>query len=258
MLTGGTTLRDGCDGSPSGPDVTNPQLQTNLLLMAGPDSVFNAPFKDPCVYVLTDAIDFTVDGRSPRLLQRIEALVAGGAGLIQLRDKRLSDRQLVAAGRAIKNWLTGTGTRLIINDRVDLAMACDADGVHLGQDDLPPPAARQILGEGKWIGYSTHSLEQARAAVQWGVDYIGVGPVFPSATKAFDAFVGLELLEQVAREIRLPAFAIGGIGLSNVQQVVSAGFRRIAVSSAVIGQACPQQAVADLVAELGKQHLKHQ
>lgn len=233
--------------------------------MAEPDSILKSPlntplntplkspspFDAPCLYVLTDALDFAADPQSSRLLQRIEALVAGGVKWIQLRDKRLSDRQLVAAGRAIKSWLTGTGTQLIINDRVDLALACDADGVHLGQDDLWPPAARQILGEGKWIGYSTHSLEQVREAARWGVDYIGVGPVFPSATKAFDAFVGLELLEQVAREIRLPAFAIGGIGLSNVQQVVQAGFRRIAVSSAVIGQACPQQAAADLVAELG-------
>ena len=104
----------------------------------------------------------------------------------------------------------------IVNDRADLAAMVDADGVHLGQDDMPLPDARKVVGCRALIGVSTHSLEQARQAVLEGASYLGCGPTFPSATKSFGEFPGLEFLRQVQREIRLPAFAIGGIGPDNV------------------------------------------
>ncbi len=120
-----------------------------------------------------------------------------------------------------------------MNDRADLAVAADTDGVHVGQDELPAPEVRQIVGAKRLVGVSTHSIQQAREAVVQGADYIGCGPVFPGRTKQFDAFVGTTLLDQVATEIELPAFAIGGIDASNVGQVIAAGIRRIAVTGAI-------------------------
>ncbi|MGI9471913.1 MAG: thiamine phosphate synthase, partial [Rubripirellula sp.] len=116
--------------------------------------------------------------------------------------------------------------------RADLAVAADVDGVHVGQDELPVAAAREIVGE-RMIGVSTHSLEQAREAAKDGADYIGCGPVFPSATKTFDRYLGTEWLKEVAKEIDLPAFAIGGIDLENLDQVIDAGVRRVAVTAAI-------------------------
>jgi thiamine-phosphate pyrophosphorylase len=120
-----------------------------------------------------------------------------------------------------------------MNDRPDLAVLAEADGVHVGQGDLTAHEARRIVGSDKLVGVSTHSIEQARQAVLDGADYIGVGPVFSSRTKEFDEFVGLEYVQQVASEITLPAFAIGGIGVANLSQVVDAGASRIAVSSEI-------------------------
>jgi len=133
-----------------------------------------------------------------------------------------------------------------MNDRPDLALLAEADGVHVGQEELNVAAARRIVGAGRLIGVSTHSLEQARQAATDGADYIGVGPVFPSGTKAFAEFPGLELVRVVARETSLPAFAIGGITFENVGEIVRAGLRRVAVSGAVLNAADPQSAVAAL------------
>jgi thiamine-phosphate pyrophosphorylase len=137
-------------------------------------------------------------------------------------------------------------TLVVVNDRPDIAVLADADGVHLGQDDLRVKDARAIVGPRRLIGVSTHSIEQARAAVLDGANYLGVGPTFPSRTKSFDAFPGLDFVRQVAAEIRLPAFAIGGIEATNVGEVVAAGLRRVAVGSAVMGDAKPRAAVAAL------------
>jgi thiamine-phosphate pyrophosphorylase len=134
----------------------------------------------------------------------------------------------------------------IINDRPAVAATVDADGVHIGQDDFTVKDARAVLGPRKLIGVSTHSIEQARHAVLDGANYIGVGPTFPSPTKQFDAFPGLDLLRAVPAELRLPAFAIGGISGDNVADVAAAGFTRIAVSGAVTGAASATSAVNQL------------
>ena len=128
----------------------------------------------------------------------------------------------------------GTATLLIINDRPDLAALAQADGVHVGQEELSVKDARSIVGPDVLIGVSAHSIEQARQAVLDGANYLGVGPTFPSGTKQFDHFPGVELLRAVAAEIRLPAFAIGGITRENLGQVKSAGFTRMAVSGAIL------------------------
>lgn len=165
--------------------------------------------------------------------QQIESLVASGATMIQLRDKRLSDRDLVERGKAILAITKPAGTLFIMNDRPDLAAACRADGVHLGQDDLSIADARRILGASPIIGISTHSLEQARCAVMDGASYIGMGPTFRSSTKSFDHFPGLDLIEKIAAEISLPAFAIGGIMLDNIDEVLATGATRVAIAGAI-------------------------
>lgn len=172
--------------------------------------------------------------------------VAGGVGMIQLRDKASSDRDLLALARDLRQWTRAAGALFIINDRPDLARLVQADGVHVGQDDLPVKEARRIVGPDALIGVSTHTIEQARAAVAAGADYLGVGPVFPSKTKAFAAFPGIEFVRQATAEIRLPAFCIGGIGCGNLDQVLEAGGTRVAVSAAISSDREPRTAAAGL------------
>jgi len=166
-----------------------------------------------------------------RLAKTVQALVDAKVNFIQLRDKALSDRQLIAAGRVIAEIVRDTQTQFIMNDRADIAVACGADGVHVGQEELSVADARRILGPEKLIGVSTHNLDQAQAAVLEGADYIGVGPVFASQTKSFSQHVGPELVKEICDEVSLPAFAIGGIDLTNADQVAAAGCGRVAVTA---------------------------
>jgi thiamine-phosphate pyrophosphorylase len=187
---------------------------------------------DSNLYDLIDGGGMTSTDDS-NLMNLVNQLIEAEVDLIQLRDQTLTDRQRVEAGRAISNLTRGSNTRFIMNDRADLALAANADGVHLGQDDLKVADARRIVGAAKMIGVSTHSIEQARQAVLDGANYIGVGPVFASQTKQFDSHVGLELVAAVAGEVQLPSFAIGGISLDNITDVVGAGLSRVAVSAAI-------------------------
>lgn len=180
----------------------------------------------------------------------IRAALAAGVSVIQVREKKLPDRELVEWGRYVREWTAEAGALFIMNDRPDLAVLTDADGVHVGQDELTVRDARRIVGPHKLVGVSTHSLEQARTAVLEGADYIGVGPVFTSTTKSFSELAGLEFVRQVAAEITLPAFAIGGIDPRNIGNVVDAGARRVAVSSAICGADDPGQATRDLLGRL--------
>jgi thiamine-phosphate pyrophosphorylase len=200
---------------------------------------------DARLYVLTDGL---ADGAAFERLVR--QLVAGGTDIIQLRDKTLDDRQLLARCAILAACCQGTPTRWLINDRSDLAVAANAHGVHIGQDDLPLAAARRILGPAKIIGVSTHSIEQARAAVLEGANYIAVGPLFPSQTKTFEHFVGLDLAEAVVREISLPAFAIGGIDGKSLAGLLAMGISRIAVQGAVVRANNPEQAARQLREQL--------
>ena len=204
-------------------------------------------------------------GRSEDAFEAIvRQCLDAGVGMIQLRAKDLDDRTLIARGRRLTTLCReralqrhagspsgeAGGPLAIINDRTDVARAVDADGVHLGQEDLEAEDARKILGPRKLIGVSTHSLEQARRAVFSGANYLGAGPVFPSKTKDFDVFAGLQYLREATAEVRLPLFAIGGIGIENLQQVMDAGADRIAVSSAVVGAPDPCQAAGELLGRL--------
>jgi thiamine-phosphate pyrophosphorylase len=170
--------------------------------------------------------------------------------MIQLRDKRLGDRELLERARLLRGLTRDRGSLLIVNDRPDMALLAQADGVHLGQEDVSVKDARAIVGPAALIGVSTHSLEQARQAVLDGANYIGVGPTFPSETKSFADYPGLELLRAVAAEVSLPAFAIGGITAANAPQVLTTGMTRVAVSSALAVVADPAAVSRALVALL--------
>ncbi len=135
---------------------------------------------------------------------------------------------------------------MIVNDRVDLAILSDADGVHLGQTDIPIHEARQLLGPQKLIGVSTHNLAQLQVAQQAGADYIGCGPTFPSTTKDFEDFAGLDFLREAHPHCAVPAFAIGGIQLDNCQQVLATGFSRVALQGYVDSAADPLAAMVQM------------
>jgi thiamine-phosphate pyrophosphorylase len=166
-------------------------------------------------------------------MRQVEQLIAGGAKIIQLRDKRASPSEFFEAASDVLGLTRKAGVPLIINDRVDIALVLNADGVHLGQDDLPPDKARSMLGDEAIIGYSTHTLDQAIAAAQFDLDYIAIGPIFPTTTKADPAsVVGLDGLRAARQAIgRVPLVAIGGISADNLSLVYEAG----AASAAMIG-----------------------
>jgi thiamine-phosphate pyrophosphorylase len=193
-----------------------------------------------------------IDGRdSLGAFERLAAgLVSAGVHVLQLRDKNLDDRRLLERARKLRELTRGTPTLFIVNDRPDLAALSQADGVHLGQEELSVKDARTILGPRPLIGVSTHDIEQARRAVLDGANYLGVGPTFPSATKDFAAFPGLEFLRQVAAEIRLPAFAIGGITAENLAQVLVTGISRVAISGAVANAEEPTKVIRELLEKL--------
>ena len=172
------------------------------------------------------------------LIARAESLVRAGVGLIQLRDKKLDDRTLLLRARLLRHHIPPTGeTLFIVNDRPDLALLAGADGVHVGQEELTVKDVRRVVGPELLVGVSTHTIGQARQAATDGASYIGCGPTFPSATKSFEHFAGLDFLREVAAEIGLPAFAIGGITQSNLSEVLATGFTRVAVSGSITGAA---------------------
>jgi thiamine-phosphate pyrophosphorylase len=165
----------------------------------------------------------------------VRELVLGGAGLVQIRDKTTPAEELLDDIRRCVEFASGRGVSLILNDRCDLALSGRASGVHLGQGDLPPEAARALLGAETVIGFSTHSLAQVRKAQEFPVQYLGFGPVFGTTTKA-DASpaVGLKKLRKACRLSKIPVVAIGGIGLEHVCEVLEAGASSVAVISALM------------------------
>ncbi len=176
----------------------------------------------------------------------IAEAAAGGADIIQLREKVLPDGELLSRARDVRRWTRKVGVLFIVNDRPDIARLADADGVHLGQDDLPIREARRVLGPDALIGVSTHTLDQVRQAVLEGASYIGVGPTFASSTKNFDEVAGLDFVRAAMSETSLPAFVLGGVTADNIGQVVVAGGRRVAVSAAIAQAHEPRAAAAAL------------
>ena len=190
-----------------------------------------APFHLPPVYAILDP-DQT-KGRDPGKV--LEALLDGGARIVQLRVKALSPRDFLELARVAKEKVQESECRLIVNDRVDIALACGADGVHLGQADLPLAAARRLMGD-KIVGISTHNEEQAREAEDGGADYIGFGPLFGTSTKETGyAPRRTDMLRVIRHAVKIPIVAIGGIKEDNVTQVWEAGADSAAIISDILG-----------------------
>ena len=180
----------------------------------------------------------------------VEATLRGGADVVQLREKHLNDRELVRRARWTADACFAAGGLFIVNDRSDMAVAVNADGVHVGQDELSMSDARAVLRSDQILGVSTHTLQQAQAASVNGADYIGVGPTFPTVTKSFSEFPGLPLVTEVSLNIQIPAFAIGGIGIENIEAVRRAGGTRVALSSSILSSENPESTVRELRRQL--------
>jgi thiamine-phosphate pyrophosphorylase len=198
---------------------------------------------DLSVYLITDPQLCAGYG----LVQTVLAAAAGGATVVQLRDKDAPDEALIEQGRALKAALAPTGVPLIVNDRLQVAAAIGADGVHLGQADEGIPAARALLGPDAILGLSVQCVEHAQACADLPVDYVGIGPVFATATKADHAApIGCDGLATVRAATALPAVAIGGLSAEHAACVLDAGCDGLAVVSAVCGTADPLAAAAGL------------
>ena len=195
-------------------------------------------FELPKLYAITDR---RLSGLSHA--EQVARLCEGGARVVQLREKHLSPREFYVEAEEALRVARARGVKLIINDRVDIALALGADGVHLGQDDMPPEAARSLLGEDAVIGFSTHSVEQAFAAARLPVDYIAIGPIFETKSKERpDPIVGLEGLRRVRAAVRVvPLVAIGGITRENGPSVLDSGADSVAVISALLSPKDPSK-----------------
>lgn len=185
------------------------------------------------LYVITDAA--IAGGRPHAAVAR--AALEGGADVIQLRDKSASTRALYDAARELRRLTAECGAAFIVNDRLDIALAVDADGLHVGQDDLPAAEARRLLGPGKILGVSAANIEEARAAERDGADYLGVGAIFEARSTKADAGAprGVGILSLLRSRTSRPLVAIGGITADNVAEVIRAGAHCAAVISAVVG-----------------------
>lgn len=184
-------------------------------------------------------------GRS--MLDVMEQALIGGAEMVQLRDKQAPKREVLAKAYALRELTRRYEVPLIVNDHLDVALAVDADGVHLGQEDLPLAEARRIVGPNRLIGISTHNIDQALEAEAGGADYIGVGPVYPTNTKPGKTAVTTVYVEEAARRIRIPFVAIGGIKADNIDAVLAAGATKICAVSAIVGSDDPAEACRKLL-----------
>lgn len=200
--------------------------------------------EDKKLYLVTNSDKFN---NEDSFLDAVASALKGGVDILQLREKTMPANKIIQLGRKVKLLCAEYGATFIVNDRVDIAYILGADGVHLGQEDMDIESARKILGQNAIIGVSTHAIEQAQKAVADGADYIGAGPVFTTPTKPGRQSVGLEYVKWVSENIKIPAFAIGGIDLENVGEVVKSGAGRIAVVRAIINSDNPQKAAEEFL-----------
>jgi thiamine-phosphate pyrophosphorylase len=192
----------------------------------------------------TDALK----GRSH--IEAAEGIIRGGCKIIQLRDKTTAKNELLPIARALKELCTRSGVLFIINDYLDIALAVAADGLHVGQEDLPVKEARQLLPVDMLLGCSTHSVEQAVAAVQDGADHLGFGAIYPTPSKQDYKLAGIERLKQVRQAMKVPLVAIGGITAENAAEVIAAGASAVAVISAILGAADITAATRQLIEKI--------
>lgn len=183
------------------------------------------------------------------MVNTTEIAVANGVTAVQLRSEQaLTGKAWYHAALALKTALADTPVPLFINDHIDIALAIDADGVHIGQSDLPVDVTRRLIGKDKWLGFSVSNQEQLNAVDWQQIDYLGIGPIFPTSTKKDAATaMGIELLTQQVKLKKCPAVAIGGIDINNISQVIQTGIDGVAVVSAICGQKNVAQATASLI-----------
>lgn len=210
-------------------------------------AINKSSIEDKKLYLVTNSDKFACEDE---FLDAVASALRGGVDILQLREKNMPAKKILELGKKVKQLCSEYGAIFIVNDRVDIAAILEADGVHLGQDDLDVKSAREILGENKIVGISTHAPEQALKAVADGADYIGVGPVFATPTKEGRIPVGLDYVKWASENINIPAFAIGGIDETNVNEVINAGAKRVAVVRAIINAKSPQKAVEKFCAKL--------
>lgn len=179
-------------------------------------------------------------------LTQIEQAILGGATCVQLREKEMSGRSFYQLALQVKAVTDRYGVPFLINDRLDIALAVDASGVHLGQSDLPVAVARQILGPNKLVGISAKTVAQALAARIGGADYLGVGAMFPTTTKVITQEITRETLKVITETVKLPVVAIGGISKANSHQLIGTGITGIAVVSAIMKSSHPRNVAAEL------------
>ena len=201
-----------------------------------------ALLKKPGLYLVTD--NDVLNGRD--LLNILSGSLKAGLDMVQFRDKAASDISFFETGLKIKKLLKGKAL-FIINDRVHMALALDADGAHLGPMDMPVKTARRILGKKKIIGFSVSSLKEALDAQKQPVDYIAIGSIFKTPVKPDYKLAGLETLKQIVKKIRIPLVAIGGINQANIEEVRTLGVKRIAVVRAILEAKNPYSATKNLL-----------
>lgn len=186
---------------------------------------------DKKLYLVTNSDNFESD---EIFLDKVALSIKSGVDIVQLREKNTTSKRFIYLAQRIRELTSHFGAAFIVNDRVDIAKISNADGVHLGQDDIPVSYAREILGDNAIIGVSTHCPEHAKKAITDGADYIGVGPVFKTPTKPSKDPVGLEYVKWAADNVNIPFFAIGSIDTANIKEVVQAGANRVAVIRAIM------------------------
>ena len=204
----------------------------------------------PGLYAIIDTQ--ALKGRSH--IEVASQIIRGGAKTIQLRDKLLSKKELLPVAQQLKNLCAEYNVLFIVNDYLDIALAADADGLHLGQNDLPTKVARKLLPIDKILGCSTTTVEQAITAEAEGADYIAVGSIYPTTSKETAKVIGLEGLRQIRQAVALPLVAIGGITKDNAAEVIAAGASSVAIISAILQAESPEEAARQIVARLEAQN----
>jgi len=202
---------------------------------------------DYSLYLVTDS--GLSRGRSQREI--VAAAIRGGVTVVQYREKNATTRQMIAEASELRELCAARGIPFIVNDRIDVALAVDADGVHVGQDDMPAALARRLIGAGKILGVSVENADQARVAEREGADYLGASPIFATPTKPdAPAPMGIQGLAEVARACRLPVVAIGGINAGNAASMLQAGAAGVAVVSAIVSAEDAESAARALRREI--------
>lgn len=199
---------------------------------------------------LIQAKTYLVTASVPNLPEVVESALKGGIAIVQYREKTANDRERLSLAQQIRQRCHRYGALFIVNDRVDIAVAAEADGVHLGQQDLPMEAARRVLGSDKLIGRSTTNAHELQLAIEEGADYIGVGPVHATPTKPGKAAAGYEYVRYAAQHAPMPWFAIGGLNLENLKPTLTAGAHRVAVVRALMEADNPEAVARSLTEQI--------